>query len=124
MNSDMSRRTIACSSSNRIVGERLGELGLADAGGAEEHERADRPVRILQAGAGAAHGLRHGLHGLVLADDALAELVFHVHELLALAFEHLVDRDAGPARDDLRDVVGRHDLLDHAAPCRPAPRPP
>ena len=106
-------RTIAVSSSNRKFGERLGQLGLADAGGAEEHERADRPVRILQAGAGAAHGLRDGLHRLALADDALGELVFHAQQLVALAFEHLVDRNAGPARDDLRDVVGRHGLLDH-----------
>jgi hypothetical protein len=29
--------------------QRPRELGLADAGRAEEHERADRPVRILQA---------------------------------------------------------------------------
>jgi hypothetical protein len=29
-------------------GERLGQLGLADAGRAQEHERADRPVRVLQ----------------------------------------------------------------------------
>ena len=33
------------------LGERAGELGLADAGRAQEHERADRPVRVLQAGA-------------------------------------------------------------------------
>ena len=57
-------RTSAVSSSNRKRGERLGQLGLADAGRAEEHERADRPVRILQAGAGAAHRGRHGLHRL------------------------------------------------------------
>ena len=55
-------------------GERLGELGLADAGRPQEHERADRPVRVLQAGARAAHRGRDGLHGLGLADDALAEL--------------------------------------------------
>ena len=36
--------------------QRLGQLGLADARGPEEHERADRPVRVLQAGARAAHG--------------------------------------------------------------------
>ncbi len=30
------------------LGERTRELGLADAGRAEEDERADRPVRILQ----------------------------------------------------------------------------
>ena len=45
-------------------GERLGELGLADAGRAQEHERADRPVRILQAGARAADGGRDRLHRL------------------------------------------------------------
>ena len=41
------------------LGERLGQLGLADAGGAEEEERSDRPVLVLQAGAGAAHGVGH-----------------------------------------------------------------
>ena len=35
--------------------ERLGQFGLADAGRPQEHERADRPVRVLQAGAGAPH---------------------------------------------------------------------
>ena len=35
------------------LGERASQLGLADAGGAQEDERADRPVRVLDAGAGA-----------------------------------------------------------------------
>ena len=35
------------------VGERLRELGLADASGPEEHEGADRPLRILDPGASA-----------------------------------------------------------------------
>ena len=96
-------------------GERLGQLGLADAGRPEEHERADRPVRILQAGAGAAHRGRNRLHGFVLADDALADLLLHLEQLLALAFQHAVDRNAGPARHDLRDVVGGDRLLDDGA---------
>ena len=70
-------------------------------------------LRILQAGAGAPHRGRDRLHRLGLADDALAELLLHAQELLALAFEHPVDRHAGPARDDLRDMVGGHRLLDH-----------
>ena len=98
------------------VGQRLGQLGLADAGRPEEHERADRPVRILQAGARPAHRLGHGLHRLALADDALADLVFHAQQLVALALQHLVDRNAGPARDDMGDVVRRDRLLDHAEP--------
>ena len=64
-------------------GKRLGQFGLADAGGPKEHERTDRPVRILQAGARAAHGGRDGLHRFGLADDALADLLFHAQQLVA-----------------------------------------
>ena len=53
-------RTIALLVIEQEIGQRLGQLGLADAGGAEEQERADRPVGILQAGAGAAHGVGDG----------------------------------------------------------------
>jgi len=38
-----------------------------------------------------------------------------VQELFALAFEHLVDRDAGPARDDLRDMRLCHRFFQHRA---------
>ncbi len=37
----------------------------------------------------------------------LPMVLFHAEQLFALAFEHLVDRNAGPARDDLGDVAGR-----------------
>ena len=89
----------------QIFRQRLGQFGLADAGGPQEHERADRPVRILQAGARAPHGGRHRVHRFLLADDALGELVFHAQELFFLALEHPVDGHAGPARDN----AGRRD---------------
>src|SRR3954463_4012767 len=73
------------------LGERAGELGLPDARGAEEDEQAGGPLRILQAGAGAADGLRHGLDGRLLADDALVQLVLHPHQLLGLGFCELED---------------------------------
>ena len=44
--------------------QRLCQLGLADAGRAEEHERAGGPVRVGDAGPGAAHRIGHRLHGL------------------------------------------------------------
>src|SRR5262249_26360213 len=104
MYSDMSMRRSAFSSSNRysasalvvdrISGRRFGRRGFAAAGGPEEHDRADRPMRVLQAGAGAAHRGRNRLDRLRLADDALAELLLHAQQLLLLAFEHLVDRHA------------------------------
>src|SRR5208282_3559005 len=96
--------------------ERLGQLGLANAGRPEKHERADRVVRILQAGARTPYRGRHGLDRFGLADHTLADLLLHAKELFLFAFQHAVDRNAGPARDDLGDVVGGDRLLDHRAP--------
>src|SRR3546814_9200595 len=73
---------------------------------AEEQERAARPVRIGKHRARATHGVGHGLDRLVLADHASMQRLFHVQQLLALALEHLAHRDAGPARDDLGDLLG------------------
>ena len=69
------------------LGERAGELGLADAGRAEEDERADRPVGVLQARAGAAERVRDGLDGGVLPDHAPVQPLLHVDQLLGLALE-------------------------------------
>ena len=40
-----------------VLGQRLRQLRLADAGRAEEDEAADRPLRVLQAAARAADGV-------------------------------------------------------------------
>src|SRR5207244_5232501 len=79
----------------------------------EEDEAADRPVRILQAGARAPQRVRDRLDRLVLADDALVQPLLHVDELLGLALEKTIDRDARPARHDGCDVVLVDLLLDH-----------
>src|SRR5690606_5234045 len=86
--------------------------------GAEEHERADRPVRILQAGACTTDSLGDGLDRFALPYDTAGDLVFHAQELLTLAFQHLVDRDPGPAGDDMRHMLRRNRFLDHAAVAR------
>src|SRR5690606_40708393 len=59
------------------LGERLRELGLADAGGAGEDERAARALGVLEAGASAADRLGEDLDGLLLADDPLVQLLLH-----------------------------------------------
>src|SRR4051794_32790102 len=87
------------------LGQRARELRLADAGRAEEDERAGRALRVLQAGPRAADRLRDHLDRLVLADDALVELVLHAHQLLGLGLGELEDRDARPHRDDVRDLL-------------------
>src|SRR5438105_850727 len=97
----MSIRTIARSSSNRKCGETPRELGLADARGTEEQERADRPVGVGKPGTGAPDRVRDGANGFVLTDDARVELLFHTHELAHLAFHETRHRDTRPFRDDL-----------------------
>ena len=109
----MSMRTIARSSSNRNAGQRLRQLGLADTGRAEEQERAGRPVRVADAGAGAAHGVGHRSHRGLLADHPRAELLLHAQQLRRLALEQPPGRDAGPGGDHLGDVVVADLLLDH-----------
>src|SRR5690606_3536695 len=89
----------------------LAQLGLADAGRAQEQEAAIGPVRVAQAGAAATDGVGHRPHRLVLADHALVQRLFHAQQLLALALEHLADRNAGPARDHLGDLLGGHPVL-------------
>ena len=92
----------------RVVEEELGEpprhLGFPDARGAEEDERAHRPVRVLHAETRAPDGAADGLNGGVLPDDPLLERFLHVEELLGFLDLERRDRDPGPARDDLLDV--------------------
>ena len=109
----MSSRTIACSSSNMNSASARASSVLPTPGRAEEDERADRAVRILQPGARAAQRVRDRRDGLVLADHALVQPLLHVDQLLGLALEQPVDRDPGPAADDGRDVVLVDLLLDH-----------
>ena len=87
------------------LGERAGELGLPDARRAEEDERAGRPLRILDPGAGAADRLRDGDDRRVLADHALVQLLLHADEPLRLGLGELEDRDARPHRDDVGDLL-------------------
>src|SRR5215207_213898 len=87
------------------LGERACQLGLPHARRAEEDERAGRPLRVLDPGAGATDRLGDGDDGLLLADHALVQLVLHADQLLRLGLGELEDRDARPHRDDVRDLL-------------------
>ena len=76
--------------------QRLRQLGLPDAGRAEEQERTGGPVGVADAGPGSSHGVGHRAHSLFLPDDATAELVLHAQQLRCLALEQPARRDAGP----------------------------
>src|SRR5829696_3147222 len=96
------------------LGQGAGELGLADARGAQEHEGADRAVGVRESGPCPADSLGNGRDGLVLSHHPLVQLLLQAHEPLALLLGELGDGDAGGAAHHLRYVVSRH-LGDGAA---------
>jgi len=53
---------------------------------------------------------------MILANNAIAEALFHVDELLDFAFQHAGDGDASPLADDFGDVFFVDFFLQHA--CR------
>ena len=96
------------------LGQRAGQLGFADSGGTEKNKRADGPVRIFEAGAGANHRVGDGVHGLVLADDALVQMIGEPQQFFFFAFEQSRNRNAGPARHHRRNIVLVDFLLEQA----------
>ena len=115
MYSDMSMRISAASSSNRNSASALVSSVLPTPVGPKNMNEpigrfgSCRPARARRT------AVETAFTGFGLADHALADLLLHLEQLLALAFEHAVDRNAGPARHDLRDVVGGDRLLDDGA---------
>ena len=105
MYSDMSMLDQRVLVAEQELGERPRELGLADARGAEEDERAGGRLGSLMPARARRIALRDGLDRRVLADDALVQLVLHAQELLGLGLGELEDRDAGPHRDDVGDLL-------------------
>ena len=91
----------------------LRQLGLADAAGAQEQERSHRPGGGLHAGAGPADRRGHRRHRLRLADHPLAEAPLQIEQLLALARQQPLHRDAGPAGHHIGDVALLHLLAQH-----------
>ena len=82
------------------------------------------PLRILEARARATDGLRDDLDRLLLADDPAVEGVLHVEQPLRLLGGDAGDRDAGPHRDDLGDLLlvdGRLVAADLRLPLGPEP---
>ena len=87
-----------------VLRERLGELRLAGARGAQEDEAAAGTARVLERRAAAAHGLGHGLDGLVLADDAGLEHALGLEQAAALALGERGHRHARGHGHDVGDL--------------------
>ena len=96
------------------LGQRFGQLGLADAGGPQEQKAADGPPRVGDTGARAQDGVRDFAHGFILADDAFVQHIGQAQQLFALALDQLFDRDAGPAGHDAGDLLVGHAVAQQA----------
>ena len=94
-----------------VLGQRLGELCLADAGRSHEEEGADGLGGILDAGLGPENGLRHALHGLVLTDETLMNGIAQMQHLGTLGLIQLRHRDTGPAADDPGNLILGHPIM-------------
>src|SRR3981189_1289437 len=108
MYSDMSRRTIAVSSLNRYSASALVSSVLPTPVGPKNM---NEPIARF----GPRKPGRPRRPGCGVADHPPAERVLHLEQVVLFALQHLVDGNAGPARDHLRDVVGGDRLLHHLA---------
>ena len=105
MYSLMSMRIIACSSSKRnSASARASSVLPTPVGPRKMNEPMGRfgsckPARARRT------AFDDGGDRLLLADDARAEALFHLDELLALAFAQIGDGNAGPRADDFGDVL-------------------
>src|SRR6266487_856164 len=93
----------------QFSGQRLRQFSFTNTGRSQEQEGTNRAFWIFQTGTRATNGTRHGVDRLVLTDDALAQILFQVTQVLALAFQHLADGYAGPVLDDVSDMLGCDD---------------
>src|SRR5690349_10858842 len=62
------------------------QLGLPHASGSKEDERTNGALAVREAGPTAAHGISDTRERVILADNSLAQPLFHVYELLRFAF--------------------------------------
>ena len=95
--------------------QRLGKLGLAHARGAEEQERADGAVGVLNACAAALDGFRDGLNRFVLTDHPLVEGLVQRQQLLPLSLHQPGNGDSRPALHDLGDFPVGNSVRKHIA---------
>ena len=101
-----SMRTSASSVPNSSAASARAKFGLADAARPDEEKAAHRPARILEAGAAAPDRLRDGADRVGLTDDPLLERQLEREESARLLFGERALRNAGPLRNDRRDVGG------------------
>ena len=90
----------------QIFGDGLGQLGLAHTGRPQKQEAAQGAVLVVQPRPRPPHRIGDSRQRLALADDPLAQFLFHAQQLFALALQHAAGGNAGPAFHNLGDLFG------------------
>ena len=93
--------------------QRLGQLGLADARGAQKEKRASRTVRVADSRPGATYRIRNRLDRSILTNKTFVQPLLHMEQLLLLALHHPPNGNASPRGNNLGDVGGADLLGDH-----------
>lgn len=88
------------------LSQRLAQFGFSYTGRAQKQERADRAFGVLQSYPSAANGPCHRRYRFLLADDPLVEDLLQPQKPLAFLLCQLYHRYAGPAGDNLGDILG------------------
>ena len=88
----------------QVLGERLGELGLAGARGAQKDEGTARATGVLERAAAAPDRLRDGGDRLVLPDDTRLERALAGEQATTLVLRERRDGHARGHRDDVGDL--------------------
>ena len=78
----------------------LCQLGFADTGRAEEQERTDGTVRVLNACTRTQDGFGDTLDCFILSDDALMQRILQMQQLFALTLHQAGNRNTGPTLND------------------------
>ena len=103
MYSDISIRIMFCSSSNKIL-PGIGQFGLADPGGSEKDETAHRPAGVIDPGSGTDHGIGNRIQPPAVRPPDGAD-VPEAGAVFTFSFHHPPNGDAGPSRDDFRNIL-------------------
>ena len=87
-------------------GQRLAQLGLTYAGGAQEQEGANGPLGVLQPHTAAADGAGHGSDSLILPHHTLLKGFLQLQKAHTLVLCQTGDGNAGPAGHYVGNVLG------------------
>ena len=85
------------------LSERQSRFGFTNARSPREHEDTNGFRRVVEARTAGLNALGNHLHGVILTDHALGEVIFKVENNRQFIFDHLANRNARPVTDNAGD---------------------